>query len=189
MTWIVVWSDTLSVEGGGGLTARLVDGYLTLFKAVQSGHPSFFFFATLWLSHPLLLPSHPLCRLSYPSVFCPFIPFIATLLPSHPLCRLSYPSLFCPFVPFFATLLLSHPFCLLFLPLHHLVRPQSLNVLPLKPGVDQYIAIHATLTARDFFLAYFYSSSPFTCIFFQNLSRFFPVLAVANTWFLCRPAE
>ena len=25
--------------------------------------------------------------------------------------------------------------------------------------------------------------------FFQNLSRFFPVLAVADTWFLCRPAE
>ena len=25
--------------------------------------------------------------------------------------------------------------------------------------------------------------------FFHNLSRFFPVLAVANTWFLCRPAE
>ena len=25
--------------------------------------------------------------------------------------------------------------------------------------------------------------------FFQNLSRFFPVLAVANTWFLCRPSE
>ena len=25
--------------------------------------------------------------------------------------------------------------------------------------------------------------------FFQNLSQFFPVLAVANTWFLCRPAE
>ena len=38
----------------------------------------------------------------------------------------------------------------------HLVRIQSLNVLPLKPGVGQYIAIHATLTARDFFLAYFY---------------------------------
>ena len=33
----------------------------------------------------------------------------------------------------------------------HLVRTLSLNVLPLKPGVDQYIAIHATLTARDFF--------------------------------------
>ena len=71
----------------------------------------------------------------------------------------------------------------------HLVRTQSLNVLPLKPGVGQYIAIHAKLTARDFFLAYFYTSGPFTCIFFQNLSRFFPVLAVANTWFLCRPAE
>ena len=25
--------------------------------------------------------------------------------------------------------------------------------------------------------------------FFQNLSQFFPVLAVANTWFLCRPTE
>ena len=32
---------------------------------------------------------------------------------------------------------------------------QSLNVLPLKPGVGQYIAIHATLTASDFLLAYF----------------------------------
>ena len=47
----------------------------------------------------------------------------------------------------------------------HLVRTQSLNVLPFTPGVGQYIAIHATLTARDFFLAYFYPSSPFTCIF------------------------
>ena len=46
-----------------------------------------------------------------------------------------------------------------------LVRTQSLNVLYLKPGVGQYIAIHATLTARDFFLAYFYPSGPFTCIF------------------------
>ena len=63
-----------------------------------------------------------------------------------------------------------------------LVRTQSLNVLPLKSGVGQYIAIHATLTARDFFLAYFYPSNPFTCIFFlKNLFRFFPALAVANT--------
>ena len=60
----------------------------------------------------------------------------------------------------------------------HLVRTQSLNVLPLKPGVGQYIAIHATHTARDFFLAYFYLSGPFTCIFFQNLSRFFHVLTL-----------
>ena len=63
----------------------------------------------------------------------------------------------------------------------HLVRTQSLNVLPLKPGVGHYIAIYATLTAKDFFLAYFYPSGPFTCFFFQNLSRFFPVLAVADT--------
>ena len=47
----------------------------------------------------------------------------------------------------------------------HLVRMQSLNVLPLKPGIGQHIAIHAILTARDFYLAYFYPSGPFTCIF------------------------
>ena len=64
----------------------------------------------------------------------------------------------------------------------HLVRTQSLKVLPLKPGVGQYIAINATrFTARDFFLANFYPSGPFTCIFFQNLSQVFPVLAAANT--------
>ena len=55
----------------------------------------------------------------------------------------------------------------------YLVRTQSLNVLPLKPGAGQYIAIHAALTAKEFFLAYFYPSGPFTCFFFQNLSRFF----------------
>ena len=70
----------------------------------------------------------------------------------------------------------------------HLVRTQSLNVLLLKPGVGQYIAMHATLTARDFFLAYVYPSSPFTCIFSKPLP-IFPVLAVANTWFLCRLAK
>ena len=59
---------------------------------------------------------------------------------------------------------------------------------PFKAGVGQYIAIHATLTARDFFLASFYPSGPFTCIFSKPL-MIFPVLVVANTWFLCRPAE
>ena len=63
----------------------------------------------------------------------------------------------------------------------YLVRTQSLNVLPLKPGVGQYIAIHAKLTAKEFFLAYLYPSSPFTCIFFPKFSRFFLVLAVADT--------
>ena len=51
------------------------------------------------------------------------------------------------------------------------MKTQSLNVLPLKPGVGQYIAIHATLTARDVFLAYFYSSG-IHLHFFQNLSLF-----------------
>ena len=31
----------------------------------------------------------------------------------------------------------------------YLVRTQSLNVRPLKPGVGQYIAIHAVLASRD----------------------------------------
>ena len=55
----------------------------------------------------------------------------------------------------------------------YLVRTQSLNILPLKPGVGQYIAIHATLTARDFFLAYFYPSNPFTSIFSKTSPDFF----------------
>ena len=56
-----------------------------------------------------------------------------------------------------------------------LVRTQSLNVLSLKPGVGQYmyISIHAALTARNFFLAYFYPSSPFTCIFSKTSPDFF----------------
>ena len=63
----------------------------------------------------------------------------------------------------------------------HFMRTQSSKFLLLKSGVGQYIAMHATLTPRDFSLANFYPSGPFTCIFFQNLSRVFPVLAVANT--------
>ena len=71
----------------------------------------------------------------------------------------------------------------------HLVTTQSLNVLPLKPGVCQYIARHARFTARDFFLAYFCTSGPFTCIFVPKPLPIFPVLAVANTWFLCKSVE
>ena len=63
----------------------------------------------------------------------------------------------------------------------HLLRTQSLKVLPLKPGVGQYIAIHATLTARGFFPAYFYPSGPLTYTFSKKLSEFFPVLGVADT--------
>ena len=54
----------------------------------------------------------------------------------------------------------------------HLVRTQCLNVLPLKPGVGQCIAIHATLTARDFFLVYFLTLPVHSPAFFQILSRF-----------------
>ena len=61
-----------------------------------------------------------------------------------------------------------------------LLGTQSLKVLPSTPGVGQYIAIHATLTARDFFLANFYSfvQSP---AFFPKPLLSFSMLAVANT--------
>ena len=55
----------------------------------------------------------------------------------------------------------------------HLVTTQSLNVLTLNPGVGQYLAIHVTLTAWDFFLAYFYPSGPFTSIFSKTSPGFF----------------
>ena len=55
----------------------------------------------------------------------------------------------------------------------HPLRTQSLKVLHLKPGVGQYIAIHATLTARDFFLANVHLSGPFTCIFSKTSRNLF----------------
>ena len=60
----------------------------------------------------------------------------------------------------------------------HLVRTQSLIILPLRPGVGLYMAIHATLTARDF-ISTLLVHSP--CIFSKTSPNFFPVLAVANT--------
>ena len=49
----------------------------------------------------------------------------------------------------------------------------ELKRFPLKPGVGQYIATHAMLTARDFFFANFYPSGPFTCIFPKPLPSCF----------------
>ena len=62
-----------------------------------------------------------------------------------------------------------------------LSRTQTLNVLPFKPGAGPCIAMHVTPTARDFFLANYYPSGPFTCIFSNPLPFFSPVLAMANT--------
>ena len=71
----------------------------------------------------------------------------------------------------------------------HLVRTQSLNVLPLKPGGGQYIAIHATLTARDFSSLLISALPVHSPAFFPKPLPIFSVLAVANTLFLCRPTE
>ena len=86
--------------------------------------------------------------------------------------------------PMHSLMLSSHLFsvCFVFFPLSsrsgelrtqklksHLLRTQSLKVLPLKSGVGEYIAMHATLTARNFFLANFYPSGQFTYIFSKPL--------------------
>ena len=71
----------------------------------------------------------------------------------------------------------------------HLVRTQSLDVLLLKPGVGQFIAIHATLTARDFSSLLISTLPVHSPAFFPKPLPIFPVLAVVNTWLLCSPAE
>ena len=60
------------------------------------------------------------------------------------------------------------------------MRTQSVKVLPLKPEVGQYIAMHAMLTARDFLLI---STLPVhsPAFFPKPPPIFFPVLAAANT--------
>ena len=63
----------------------------------------------------------------------------------------------------------------------NLISTQSLKVLPLKTGVGQYIAMHATLIAKDLLFANFYPSRPFTCIFSKISPKLFPVLAAVNT--------
>ena len=68
-----------------------------------------------------------------------------------------------------------------------MMRTQSLKVLPLKPGVGQHIAIHATLTARDFFLANFYLHVHSTAFFSETSPELLPVLGVANTGFSVGP--
>ena len=45
-----------------------------------------------------------------------------------------------------------------------LMRTRSLKIFPLKAGVGQHTPMHAILTAKDLFLANFYSFGLFTCI-------------------------
>ena len=66
----------------------------------------------------------------------------------------------------------EHSLCLNIRLKSHLTRTQSLKDLPEKPRVGQHIAMHATLTARNFFLANFYTSGPFICIFPKPLLSF-----------------
>ena len=62
----------------------------------------------------------------------------------------------------------------------HLLRTQSSKVLPLKPRLGQYIAMHAMPTAKNFFPADFYLPSPFTFIFSSISPKVF--LCNAGSW-------
>ena len=70
----------------------------------------------------------------------------------------------------------------------HLLRIQSWKVLPFKPGAGPYIAMHATPTARDFFLANFYPSGPFPA-FFQTTPKFFSCVGCGWHRFLRWPQK
>ena len=62
------------------------------------------------------------------------------------------------------------------------IKVPSVVSIELKgPVVGQCIAIHATLTAGAFRPCLFLSFRSIHLHFFQNLSRFFPVLALANS--------
>ena len=56
--------------------------------------------------------------------------------------------------------------------IHYPFQKQYKYSVRLKPGVGQYIAIHATLSARDFLLAYFYPFGPLTYIFSKTSPDF-----------------
>ena len=67
----------------------------------------------------------------------------------------------------------------------HPLRTQSSKVLPLKPGIGQNIAMHASFTARNVFFVLISTFPVHSPSFFQSLSWVSPVLCR----FLCRPAE
>ena len=56
---------------------------------------------------------------------------------------------------------------------HPSVENPDLKVLPFKPGAGLYIALRATPTTGDFFLAKFYPSGPFTCVLSKTSPEFF----------------
>ena len=59
-------------------------------------------------------------------------------------------------------------------------EPRVSKLFPLRPVGGQKIAMHASLTARNYFLELISTIRVHSPTFFPNLSRVFPVLAVAN---------
>ena len=71
---------------------------------------------------------------------------------------------------------------------NNLLRTQSSKILLLKPGVGQNIFLHASPTARDFFLELISALLVHSPAFFQNVSQTVPALAMAKK-VPARPAE
>ena len=67
--------------------------------------------------------------------------------------------------------------------------PRADNFLPLKPGVGQNIATHASPTARNFSLVLILLSYPVTFIFFEILSLLFNCVSFGYRSFPRDPAE
>ena len=70
----------------------------------------------------------------------------------------------------------------------HMLRTQSSEVLPFKPGAGPHIAMHATLTTRYFLLSTFYPYGPFTCILPPKPLQSFSCIGCGQHRFLCGPA-
>ena len=69
-----------------------------------------------------------------------------------------------------------------------LLRTQNLKVLSLKPGVVEYIAIHAKVTSRDFTVLISTLLAHISAFFPKPLPRF-SYVSCGEHWFLCRPVE
>ena len=63
----------------------------------------------------------------------------------------------------------------------HLVRTQNLNILPLKPGVGQYVSIYMLHLLPGISSLLISTLPVHSLAFFSKPLPIFPVLAVANT--------
>ena len=71
----------------------------------------------------------------------------------------------------------------------HLLRTPSSKILPLKSGVGQNVAGHASPTVRDFFFELISTFLAYSPSFFSKLLSLFSCISCCKRRFLCRSAE